>query len=208
MALNIVFAGTPEFAAEHLRKADPSTDVLLIGNEPEPPYSRMAIPYYLTGKIDEAGTYLRKTGGHYENLGIQYREGMVESVDPGNGKLTLAGGDTVLFNQMLVTTGASPIKPPIDGLDLAGVHHLTKTDATEPKLAVHRARSAAAAASIPRRAMRSTAGRTLSTCSCSIVMATASTGGMPRTSSSRSTTTRFRQVRAKPCTTNCVCHPS
>ena len=110
-------------AAEHLRKADPSTDVLLIGNEPEPPYSRMAIPYYLTGKIDEAGTYLRKTGGHYENLGIQYREGMVESVDPGNGKLTLAGGDTVLFNQMLVATGASPIKPPIDGLDLAGVHH-------------------------------------------------------------------------------------
>ena len=48
-------------AAETLRKADPAGEVVLIGGEPEPPYSRMAIPYLLTGMIDEAGTYLRKT---------------------------------------------------------------------------------------------------------------------------------------------------
>jgi len=110
-------------AAETLRKTDPATDVLLIGNEPEPPYSRMAIPYYLTGKIDEAGTYLRKTQGYYEGLGIQYREGAVESVNPAEGQLTLVGGDTVLYDRLLIATGASPVKPPVEGLDLAGVHH-------------------------------------------------------------------------------------
>lgn len=110
-------------AAETLSKAEPGSEVLLIGNEPEPPYSRMAIPYFLTGKIDEAGTYLRKTDGHYDNLAINYRQGRVESVDPGAGELTLEGGDKQSFDRLLIATGASPIKPPVEGLDLPGVHH-------------------------------------------------------------------------------------
>ncbi len=31
-------------AAEILRKADPKGNILIIGDEPEPPYARMAIP--------------------------------------------------------------------------------------------------------------------------------------------------------------------
>ena len=41
-------------AAETLKKLDPESNVTLIGNEPEPPYSRMAIPYLLIENIDEA----------------------------------------------------------------------------------------------------------------------------------------------------------
>jgi NADPH-dependent 2,4-dienoyl-CoA reductase/sulfur reductase-like enzyme len=110
-------------AAETLAKIEPGCDVTLIGNEPEPPYSRMAIPYYLTGKIDEAGTYLRKTDGHYDSLGIKYVEGRVETVDAKGGKLKLEGGGTQKFDKLLIATGASPIKPPVEGLDLPGVHH-------------------------------------------------------------------------------------
>lgn len=69
-------------AADTLRKADPSTDVVMIGSEPEPPYSRMAIPYVLTGLIKEEGTYLRKDDGHYDANAIQYRQGIVASIDP------------------------------------------------------------------------------------------------------------------------------
>jgi hypothetical protein len=50
-------------------------DILLVGNEAAPPYSRMAIPYLLEGNIDEAGTYLRKTAGHFEQLRIRQRRG-------------------------------------------------------------------------------------------------------------------------------------
>ncbi len=110
-------------AAETLRKTDPSTPVVMIGNEPEPPYSRMAIPYYLTGRIDESGTYLRKTDGHYDTNGIQYREGRVAGVDPGAGKLTLEDGSSQDYSKLLICTGASPIKPPVEGLDQPGVHH-------------------------------------------------------------------------------------
>jgi len=47
-------------AAETLRHADPSCDIVLAGSEDAPPYSRMAIPYLLAKNIEEAGTYLRK----------------------------------------------------------------------------------------------------------------------------------------------------
>ena len=36
-------------AAETLRKVQPDSSVTIINDEPEPPYSRMAIPYYLIG---------------------------------------------------------------------------------------------------------------------------------------------------------------
>ncbi len=47
-------------AAETLRKHAPADTITLIGDEPDAPYSRMAMPYQLIGNIDERGTYLRK----------------------------------------------------------------------------------------------------------------------------------------------------
>ena len=50
-------------AAETLRRTDPSSTVTLIGDEPEPPYSRMAIPYLLAENVGEEGTHLRHGEG-------------------------------------------------------------------------------------------------------------------------------------------------
>ena len=119
-------------AAETLRKADPAGEVVLIGAEDEPPYSRMAIPYLLTGMIDEAGTYLRKTDGHYDAKGIKHLRKAVTKVSPDSKTLTLEGGETQSYSKLLISTGASPIKPPVSGLDLPGVHHCwTLADARE-----------------------------------------------------------------------------
>ena len=60
-------------AAETLRKLDASADIVLAGDEPEPPYSRMAIPYLLSGSIDEGGTYLRKEPDHFGSRRIALR---------------------------------------------------------------------------------------------------------------------------------------
>jgi hypothetical protein len=43
-------------AAETLRKHAPARRDHLVGDEPEAPYSRMAIPYLLMGKVGEEGT--------------------------------------------------------------------------------------------------------------------------------------------------------
>lgn len=110
-------------AADTLRKGDSNCQIVMIGAEPEPPYSRMAIPYVLTGLIAEEGTYLRKEEGHYEKDAIEYRQGTVESVDPSTKTVHLVGGQTQAYETLLIATGASPIRPPIDGLDLPGVYH-------------------------------------------------------------------------------------
>ena len=55
-------------AAETIRKHAPLDSITLVGDEPEPPYSRMAIPYLLMGHIDESGTYLRKSDTHFADL--------------------------------------------------------------------------------------------------------------------------------------------
>jgi NAD(P)H-nitrite reductase large subunit len=109
-------------AAEHLRKCDPDCEIKLIGAEPEPPYSRMAIPYLLSGQIDETGTYLRKQQDHYEHLGISLLQGQVTGVDPVSKTVSLADGSSLPFEKLLIATGASPVSPPIAGLEHAGVH--------------------------------------------------------------------------------------
>ena len=110
-------------AAENLRKLDADGQITLVGGEDAPPYSRMAIPYVLTGKIEPKGTYLRKTDGYYDSHGIDYVQGRAEKIDPGAGTVTLSGGQQLDYDKLLIATGATPITPPIPGLDLDGVHH-------------------------------------------------------------------------------------
>ncbi len=110
-------------AAEALRKTDPGGSVTIIGAEAEPPYSRMAIPYLLAENVGEEGTYLRHGDGHYDAGGITLRRGQVASISPGDKTVNLDGGDTVAFDKLLIATGARPVKPPIDGMDLPGIEN-------------------------------------------------------------------------------------
>ncbi len=110
-------------AAETLRKEDRDCDIVLIGDEPGPPYSRMAIPYYLTGNIEETGMHLRKTEGHFDRLGIRLLHARAEKVSPGAKSVALDNGEKLSYDRLLIASGAHPTKPPIKGLDLPRVHH-------------------------------------------------------------------------------------
>ena len=70
-------------AAETIRKHKPHDAITLVGDEKEPPYSRMAIPYLLIGKIDEKGTYLRKSATHFTDLNVKLVHARAKSVDGG-----------------------------------------------------------------------------------------------------------------------------
>jgi len=95
----------------------------MLAAENVPPYSRMAIPYYLTGDIKPEGTYLRKDAAHFEKLGVNIVHARANSID-GNAKLvTLTGGATIAYDKLLVATGATATKPPIPGIDLDNVHN-------------------------------------------------------------------------------------
>ena len=109
-------------AAETIRKHAPQDAITLIGDEPEPSYSRMAIPYLLMGNIDEAGTYLRKSPTHFADLKINVRVAHVQHVDAATKTIVLDGGEGISFDTLLVATGSRPITPPIPGIKSEGVH--------------------------------------------------------------------------------------
>ncbi len=108
-------------AAETLHKRDPSARIAIIGDEPEPPYSRMAIPYLLMDNIDETGAYLRKQPGHFRDRGIELLIDTVESVDPARKEVSLLAGGIQGYDRLLVASGSKPLVPPIPGIDHARV---------------------------------------------------------------------------------------
>jgi NADPH-dependent 2,4-dienoyl-CoA reductase/sulfur reductase-like enzyme len=109
-------------AAETLRRAAPYDDILLVGNEDAPPYSRMAIPYLLEGNIDESGTYLRKTPDHFDNLHIRQLCARAVAVNTEKGTVLFDDGLFEDFDRLLIATGSHPVRPPIPGIDLPQVH--------------------------------------------------------------------------------------
>ena len=109
-------------AAETLRKHAPADTITLVGDEPDAPYSRMAIPYLLIGNIDERGTYLRKSASHFDDLRITQVKAKVTRVDAAGKKVQLDNGQSLAFDKLLIATGSHPVRPPIAGMDLPGVH--------------------------------------------------------------------------------------
>jgi len=109
-------------AAETIRKRAPLDQIIMIGSEDAPPYSRMAIPYLLMGNIQEEGTYLRKDPEYFQKLRIEQTQGKVVSVDPKAKKLQLDNGVSISFDKLLIATGSIPVQPPIPGIHLQGVH--------------------------------------------------------------------------------------
>ncbi len=109
-------------AAETIRKHAPFDVITLVGDEHEPPYSRMAIPYLLIGNVDERGTYLRKSPSHFTDLKINVLQAHVDRVDVATKTIALNNGDSISFDTLLIATGSHPVQPPIPGIDAAGVH--------------------------------------------------------------------------------------
>jgi NAD(P)H-nitrite reductase large subunit len=108
-------------AAETLAGLEPGADITLISGEPEPPYSRMVIPYLLAEDIQEEGTHLRHSAGHYDQRGIKVVHERIARIDPASKTLAFESGGSRNYGKLLLATGASPVRPPIPGMDIAKV---------------------------------------------------------------------------------------
>ncbi len=124
MSHHVILGAGPAgvIAAETIRKLSAQDSITLIGDEPEPSYSRMAIPYLLMGNIDEAGTYLRKSPTHFEDLQIKVVVAHVQHVQAATKTVVLDSGESIRFDTLLVATGSRPVTPPVPGIKSEGVH--------------------------------------------------------------------------------------
>jgi NAD(P)H-nitrite reductase large subunit len=101
----------------------------------ERPYSRMVLPYYLGRTIAESHVFTA-TPAKLGRLGVTAHLGRrAASLDAKAGKLTLDDGAVLEYDDLLVATGSSPVRPPVPGADGAGIHSFWTLDQARRVLA-------------------------------------------------------------------------
>lgn len=108
---------------EAFRKHDQTSKVTVIAKEARRPYSRVLLPYYLRGKVPYDNLFVRGDD-YYDQLNAEFIHGKVTKLHVEKCSVVLEGGTRVSYDKLLIATGSSPVKPPIQGLSGAGIHHL------------------------------------------------------------------------------------
>ncbi|MGN6272034.1 MAG: NAD(P)/FAD-dependent oxidoreductase [Protaetiibacter sp.] len=116
-------------AAVELRERGFDGEVELIGAEPHAPYIRPPLSKgYLAGS-DERGSFDVKPREWYAEHGIRFTAGATATgIDAAARRVSLASGDTVDYDKLLLATGSTPHPLPVPGADLDGVHLLRTVD--------------------------------------------------------------------------------
>jgi 3-phenylpropionate/trans-cinnamate dioxygenase ferredoxin reductase subunit len=112
-------------AAGELRERGFDGRVVLLGAESERPYERPPLTKdYLQGKSERQKAYVHDEG-FYGQQDIDLRLGTeAESIDTQASTVTLAGGEQLAYDSLLLTTGAQPRTISVPGADLDGVYYL------------------------------------------------------------------------------------
>jgi nitrite reductase (NADH) large subunit len=93
-------------------------DVVVLGEEPRPAYDRVALTSWFGSGADALA--LLPSGG-YDDPRVSLRLAtVVEAIRPEARTLTLAGGEVLAYDQLVLATGAAPFVPPVPGRDLEG----------------------------------------------------------------------------------------
>ncbi|SFK45007.1 NAD(P)/FAD-dependent oxidoreductase [Caulobacter sp. UNC279MFTsu5.1] len=125
-------------AAAFLRQYGHTGPIVLIGDEPLLPYQRPPLSKaWLKGEADADSLQL-KPSSWYEEAGVSLRlGGVATSINRGAKTVTLASGETLPYDYLILATGARARALPIPGADLAGVLALrTAADAEALKSAL------------------------------------------------------------------------
>ncbi len=112
-------------AAESARANGFDGRVVLIGDEPAPPYERPPLSKaVLRGEAAPETTRVHDDG-YYESNDIELLTGRtVESLDIGAHEVALDGGERLPFTAAVLATGAAPRQLSVPGSTLDGVHYL------------------------------------------------------------------------------------
>ena len=108
-------------AAETIRKLDSTCEIVMISDEENPLYSRPLISYYLAGELSEADLSYRPPN-FFESHRIETRlRARAVRLDTHAAKIFLSTGESLTYGTLLISTGAAPKLPQIDGIQKEGV---------------------------------------------------------------------------------------
>lgn len=113
-------------AALRAREIDPTSQVTIVLADSYPNYSVCGIPYFFSGEVSDWHNLAHRTAQEIAEQGIDLLLNHVASqIDPQRKTVTVldpAGSVKSLpYDKLIIATGARPVEPAIDGLDLPGV---------------------------------------------------------------------------------------
>ncbi len=126
-------------AAARARRLDEHADIIVLERGPEVSFANCGLPYYVGGEIKHQEQLLVQTPGSLKaSLGLDVRvDSDVVALDPATRTVTVVDADgpyELAYDQLILSPGASALRPPIPGLDSPRVHTLrTVSDAVALK---------------------------------------------------------------------------
>lgn len=117
-------------AADAVRKISKEAKIILLSEESELPYYRLNLTRYLDGelKLQDLALHPQKW---YEEENIDLRlASKVNRLEPAQRKIMLESGETLIYDRLILATGAHSFRPPITGIERKNVTTLrTHVDA-------------------------------------------------------------------------------
>lgn len=112
-------------AADTIRRRDKTGRLVLISNETHAPYDRVPLSKgYLLGEIERDQIFLRPAR-FYERNKVELMLGQAATaLDVNAHTVTLADGQQLGFDKLLLATGGRPRRLTLPGAELSGIHYL------------------------------------------------------------------------------------
>ncbi|MBG7617429.1 MAG: FAD-dependent oxidoreductase, partial [Chloroflexi bacterium] len=112
-------------AVEAIRSTDRDGSITIVSDEPYHAYSRPLISNYLAHTCTLENMLYRPQSFYEDNsVGTLLGEQII-TIDPTKHEARLADGGVIKWQKLLISTGGTPISPPIKGADKDGVFTFT-----------------------------------------------------------------------------------
>ena len=122
-------AAGPKVAAK-ARRGDPDMEIVVYQEEDEISYAGCGLPYYISGVIGERDDLISRTPGKFALEGIRIlKNRRIENIDVQNHVISgqkIGSGESFTdhYDRLVIATGAYPIRPKIEGIDLNNIFYL------------------------------------------------------------------------------------
>ena len=129
-------------AIDAIRQRDRDGAITVVSQEPEPAYSRVALPYILSREKDLRQITLQGPD-YYKANNVELIAGVgAAGLDAGNKTVRLEDGRSLSYDKLLVATGSLSRVPPVQGIEEADVcYHWTLADTRKIEEQLRKAKS-------------------------------------------------------------------
>jgi NADPH-dependent 2,4-dienoyl-CoA reductase/sulfur reductase-like enzyme/rhodanese-related sulfurtransferase len=117
-------------AAAKARRCDPEMEIVVYQEEDEISYAGCGLPYYISGVVKEREELISRTPGKFALDGIRIlKNRRIEKIDTKERTISgkMLGSDKMFtdrFDRLVLATGAKPIQPKIEGIELGNIFYL------------------------------------------------------------------------------------